>query len=203
MQRSRARSLQQASMILDAAHRLIRTKGDAFTTHELVKEAGIAMQTFYRYFVSKDQLLITLLGDMIASNTETLAAAASDLHDPVARLRYYITATLDRLDGNDEDVAAARFVVSAHWQLQRIYADDIARAMQPFADLLLTEIRAGTALGMLHPVDPERAAWLINALLRSVYHTYVFADSQRSINADDLWDFCLTALGGVTDSKRS
>ena len=30
--------------------RLIETKGPSFTTQELIKEAGIALQTFYRYF---------------------------------------------------------------------------------------------------------------------------------------------------------
>ena len=34
--------------MLDAALRLIR-EGDAFTTQELVKKAGVALQTFYNF----------------------------------------------------------------------------------------------------------------------------------------------------------
>src|ERR1700690_4453226 len=65
MQRSRSRSIEQARVIVQAARTLINRQGD-FTTQELVKEAGVALQTFYRYFQSKDQLLLALIEDMIA-----------------------------------------------------------------------------------------------------------------------------------------
>ncbi|WP_138985403.1 helix-turn-helix domain-containing protein, partial [Mycobacterium avium] len=58
MQRSRERIANQVRLMLDAALRLIREKGDSFTTQELVKEAGVALQTFYRYFATKDELLL-------------------------------------------------------------------------------------------------------------------------------------------------
>ena len=45
----------QSKSIIDAARRLVRVKGDAFTTEELARESGIALQTFYNYFSSKDR----------------------------------------------------------------------------------------------------------------------------------------------------
>lgn len=192
--------MQQASQILDAARRLIRVKGDAFTTQELAKEAGVALQTFYRYFATKDELLLTLFGDLVAEGCADTAERATDLPDPIARLRFYITSTLDSIDAGGDEAAAARFLVSAHWQLQRTFPNDIAAAMRPFADLLLTEIQAGVAAGLLNPADPERAAWLINELVRAVYHHYAYATVRSPTMREDLWQFCLRALGAGSSS---
>ena len=81
-------------------------KGD-FTTQELVKEAGVALQTFYRYFESKDQLLVAVLEDLIGSQTRAREAQAAEISDPVARLRFYVTWPLHTL-GQSDAVGAAR-----------------------------------------------------------------------------------------------
>ena len=85
--------------MLEAAGRLIDAKGDEFTTQELCAEAGVALQTFYRYFASKDELLLAVIGDAMIDACERWAEAAAELPDPLARLRYYLTSTLERLDG--------------------------------------------------------------------------------------------------------
>ena len=187
--------MQQAGQLLDAAKRLIRVKGDAFTTQELAKEAGVALQTFYRYFATKDELLLALFGELVAEGCAATAERGKALPDPISRLRYYITSTLDSIDAGGDEAAAARFIVSAHWQLQRTFPNDMAAAMRPFADLVLGEIRAGTEAGLLAPADPERAAWLINELVRSVHHHYAFATVRSPSMRDDLWEFCRRALG--------
>ncbi|WP_026342990.1 TetR/AcrR family transcriptional regulator [Nocardia sp. BMG111209] len=196
MRRTRSRSMQQASLILDAAHRLVLQKGDAFTTQELVKEAGVALQTFYRYFASKDQLLLAVFAEMIAAGCVRSVEDARDLPDPIARLRYYITSTLRSLDAEGDDKATARFIVSTHWRLQQNFPDEMAEAVRPFAALLLGEIQKGVAAGKLRPADPERAAWFVNELVRSVYHHYAYAAQPPATLPDDLWAFCLSALGG-------
>ena len=60
VQRSRARQIEQAQAIVAAARRLIAERGDQFTTQELVKEARVSLQTFYRIFGGKDQLLLAV-----------------------------------------------------------------------------------------------------------------------------------------------
>ena len=56
--------------MLDAARTLIDAKGDDFTTQELAAEAGVALQTFYRYFSSKDELLLAVIGDAMVDAVE-------------------------------------------------------------------------------------------------------------------------------------
>jgi TetR/AcrR family transcriptional regulator len=195
--RSKARSALQIRAILDAAHRLIRQRGDAFTTRDLAKEAGVALQTFYRYFATKDELLLALIGDAIAEGAAGLARAARDLPGPVARLHYYVTSVLDSLDREGDTAAEARFVHSEHCRLQRLFPVEVADATRPFADLLLTEINAAVEAGLLHPANPARAAWFISELVRSVHHHYVTAPEKPPAIRDDLWQFCLDALGGT------
>lgn len=197
VQRSRARSIHQAKVIVDAARRLIARKGGTFTTQELVKEAGVALQTFYRQFAGKDQLLVAVLEDMIGEAAVQYEERARDLPDPVARLRSYVMDTL-RTVGGQRGGAPAGFVVSEHWRLHQIFPDEIAQAMRPWHDLVLREIQAAEAAGLLHPRDAEQDAWLVTRLVTAVYHHHAFAASDRSPEeiGEQVWGFCLAALGG-------
>jgi TetR/AcrR family transcriptional regulator len=184
--------------MLDAAGRLIREKGDSFTTQELAKEAGVALQTFYRYFPSKDELLLAVIADSMIDACDRWAAAAQQLADPVARLRFYITAVSDVLDAEVGEGGTAKFMVSTHWRLHRIFPDELAAAEKPFVDLLFGEIKAGVEAGLLAPADPEWGAWFIAELVRSVFHYHAYAPLAADAT-DRLWEFCLTALGGTPE----
>ncbi len=80
--------------MLDAARRLIREKDD-FTTQDLVVEAGVSLQTFYRYFASKDELLLALIADAMTEACDRWTEAAAEIPEPMDRLRFYITAPLE------------------------------------------------------------------------------------------------------------
>jgi AcrR family transcriptional regulator len=200
--------VQQAKAIVDAARRLIAVKGSAFTTQELVKEAGVALQTFYRYFAGKDQLLLAVLEDMIAESSLAYEQQAQRLDDPVARLRFYVTTVVGPLGSPGSDTPGARFITTEHWRLQQLYPDDLAQAIRPFTDLLLRELDLAVEAGLLKPANPEYDAWLITQLVLAVYHHYAFATTEESGEeiGGQLWAFCLAALGGAAgtpDGPRS
>jgi len=187
--------------MLDAARALIDAKGDEFTTQELAAEAGVALQTFYRYFASKDELLLAVIGDAMVDACERWAQAAAELPDSLARLRYYLMSTLERLSGDSHNAAMSRFVVSTRWRLHRQFPKELAEAEKPFVDLVRGEVNAAIEAGLLNPPDPEWDSWFLVELVRSVYHYYAFAehdDDELELVKERLWRFCLTALGGVT-----
>jgi AcrR family transcriptional regulator len=204
VQRSRSRSVQHAKLIVDAARRLILVKGGGFTTQELVKEAGVALQTFYRYFAGKDELLLAVMEDMIAESCVVLEQQASGLTDPVDRLQFYITAVVGTLGADGDESAAARFVSTEHWRLHRLYPDELTQANKHYADLILGEIHAAAEAGLLKPAHPESDAWLITHLVTGVYHHYAFATTDESGKdiGQRLWAFCHTALGGSSNQDR-
>jgi TetR/AcrR family transcriptional regulator len=195
VQRSRDRSVEQAKTIVAAALRLIETKGPSFTTQDLVKEAGIALQTFYRYFPGKDALLLAVIEHVIEENCTAFRQRANTLSDPVERLRFYVTATVRGLETTG---SGPSFVTSEHFRLQTLYPAEVSRATQPYTDLLLEEIRQAMAVGRLDPPDPEYSAWLITQLTMAVFHHYDCAgvDEPTEVIAHRLWEFCASALNG-------
>ncbi|CUU55102.1 TetR family transcriptional regulator [Frankia sp. CcI49] len=192
--RSRSRSIQQTRGIVDAARRLIAVKGSSFTTQELVKEAGVAMQTFYRHFTGKDQLLLAVIEDVVAESALRFEEAARAIPDPLSRLRYYLTTTVD---GLFEDIGWSRFVTSEHWRLRERFPKEIADADQPFTDLIERELRAAQDAGLLPPSDVGRDAEMVARVVMSVFHHYAFAHGRWSPQdiGDYLWEFC---LGGIS-----
>nr|WP_307875171.1 TetR/AcrR family transcriptional regulator [Frankia nepalensis] len=204
-------------MIVEAARRLVDEKGDQFTTQELAREAGVALQTFYRHFPGKDQLLVAVIEDLIAEYAERYATAARELPDPVARLHYYLTAVLRGLEvargdgsgrggrGEDDEPgrsprgSSPRFITAQHWRLHQRFPEDMTRATQPMTDLIARELREAQAAGLLTPTDPDRDAALVNKLLMTVYHHYAFAPADEPVEAiaEHVWAFCLRGLGGV------
>jgi AcrR family transcriptional regulator len=195
VQRSRSRGVEQAKSIVEAARRLIAVKGPSFTTQELVKEAGIALQTFYRYFPGKDHLLLAVIEDIIDEACQEYEKAAAKIRDPVERLRSYITSAVASLTATG---GGPQFITVEHWRLQALYPEEVSRATRPFTNLILTEIEAATSAGQLHPSDPEYSAWLVTQLTMAVFHHYDSAglSEPADLIADRLWSFCFGALGG-------
>lgn len=196
--RSGTRGPANTEALLAAAHRLVLERGEDFTTQDLIKEADVALQTFYRHFGSKDQILLAVVADLIAGHCASIEQRAAGLADPVERLHQYLTDTLATL--GSPGVAGARFMTSQHWRLHQEFPAELAAATKPFADLVQRELEAGRDAGVLHPRDPERDAWLINKLVMSVFHHYAYAD-EPSVESlvDDVWLFCLAAVGGTAD----
>jgi TetR/AcrR family transcriptional regulator len=192
-----------AASILAAGRRLALENGAAFTTQDLIKEAGVALQTFYRYYGGKDQLILAVLADMIAEHAANLATAAQGIDDPIARLELYVRTTLAPLR-DPAILPAAQFVTSEHWRLHAHYAAEVWAATQPVTDLIRAELEAGRARGVLAPRNPERDAWLITKTILSAYHHCSFLpdDPPVATIADDVWGFCLAAVGGKPPASR-
>ena len=187
--------------LLAAAHRLVLERGENFTTQELIKEADVALQTFYRHFGGKDQIMLAVLGDLIRGHCESLAERGEGIEDPVEQLHYYITGTLSSL--GQAGAAGARFMTSQHWRLHQEFPHELAAATKPFADLVQGVLETAREAGRLSPRDPERDAWMINRLVMSVFHHYAFAEDDPSVEtvAEEVWLFCLGAVGGVATSS--
>ncbi|HUE09126.1 MAG TPA: TetR/AcrR family transcriptional regulator [Acidimicrobiales bacterium] len=195
VQRSKEKSVDQARSIVAAAQRLIEAKGPTFTTQELIKEAGIALQTFYRYFAGKDALLLAVIEDLIEENCRAYRQHADSIADPVDRLRFYVTTTVNSLSAQG---AGPSFITAEHFRLQTQYPAEVSQATQPYTDLLIDGINAAVSAGLLHPQDPEYSAWLITQLVMAVFHHYDCAgvDEPTDVIAQRLWAFCFAALEG-------
>lgn len=198
VKRSRARGVEQATAIVEAAQRLIAEKEGGFTTQELVKEAGIALQTFYRYFEGKDHLVLAVLEHIITESIQGYKAEAAGLDDPIARLRHYVTATITGLSSAGPDAKLPRFVTAEHWRLQSLYPVEVSNATRPFTELIRGELESAAEAGVIGgTVDTEYSAWLVTQLVMGVFHHYAFAGTDEPYDqlAAKVWAFCAGGLG--------
>jgi TetR/AcrR family transcriptional regulator len=194
---------QHAAALRTAARGLIEQQGTAFTTQEVIREAGVSLQTFYRYYDGKDRLLLAVIAEMIEEHCARLADAARPLRDPVDRLRLYISGTLDVL-GLPDGLPGAQFITSEHWRLHQLYPREVSEAVRPFTDLLRGEIEAAREDGSLAPRHPERDAWLVARTVMGAYHHYAFSPDDPTIAtaAWDVWSYCYAGLGGAGPAPR-
>jgi TetR/AcrR family transcriptional regulator len=198
VQRSRRRTIAQAKQIVEAAEHLLETQGGQFTTQQLVKEAGVALQTFYRYFSGKDELLLAVLEDLVAEGVREMARQAEGIADPIARLCFFVTRPIGLLENQPN---ANKVVTAEHWRLYQLFPVEVARTTKHFSDLLEPDIEAASLTGALNSVDPARDAATITKLVMAMVHHHAFmglGDDVRVVN-DHLWRFCLGALGGRID----
>jgi TetR/AcrR family transcriptional regulator len=197
-QRTRAHNTDLDKEIIDAAQRLLHTQGDeGFTIQQLVDEAGVALQTFYRHFAGKDQLLLALLERSIAEFCAELREATQEIDDPVERMRVYVTRPLGlQRGGNSPD---ARAFTHEHFRLYQLYPDEVSRATGAFAALVLESLEAARAHGLAISPEPPRDAWMITELVMTTFHHYSFMELGPDADAviAHLWQFCRAAIGAT------
>ena len=163
----------------------------------------MALQTFYRHFAGKDELLLAVLERILGDSMVAFEARARKLRDPLSRLRFYVTVAISTLNDESQD-ASRRFITAEHYRLHQLFPDELSAANRTYTDLLVPEIRAATELGELAPHDVEADAWFITELVMATFHHYAYASSDVPAQqlSDDLWAFCLRALGGTDSPKR-
>ena len=194
VQRSRTRGVEQATAIVRAARRLIETKGPSFTTQELIKEAGIALQTFYRYFPGKDQLLLAVIEDIIDENCQTLPQAAP----ASSTIRW--TGCGSTSPRPSTDLKGPHNGPQLHHRGALPAADALSRRGLPGHPAVHRPAAGrdpgGRGRRSADPGDPDYSAWLITQLAMAVFHHYDCAglDEPAERIADRLWNFCLAAL---------
>src|SRR5579859_7792774 len=80
VRRSQARALALVTDVVTTARQLLLEQGsEGFTIQELADRAGVAVQTFYRYFRTKDELLLVVFEDLLHEGTDRLRQAAIPL----------------------------------------------------------------------------------------------------------------------------
>ena len=175
------------------AERLLVERGGAFTMHDVAKEAGVALQTLYRLFSSKDHLLLAIFEDMILKDVARYETAAATIDDPLERLRVGLIAALDHETGDTS--AARRFLTAEYWRLYELFPEEMARVTKPFVDVTERRLREAIAAGVLRSDDPAQDAWLVTKLVMAIFHHRAHSpnDPPAMRAKEHLWAFCLSA----------
>lgn len=203
MSATRTSDVNPGTAILEAGRRLAAERGSAFTTQDVIKEAGVALQTFYRYYGGKDQLLLALIADLIQGYADGLRAQLADVDDPLEQLELSVKSTIAARSDPEAAAGAGRFITAEHWRLHDKFPQEIVAATQPVTSLIEEILVAGAASGAFTTVQPDRDAWLITKLIMSVFHHLAFVpDDPGAPDADAVWAFCLAAVTAPREAPR-
>jgi AcrR family transcriptional regulator len=194
---ARARALGSTKRIVEAAIELASESGGAsFTLQQVVDRAGVALQTFYRHFGSKDELMLAVVEEASRAESARIETRAARETDPLDRLRVIVMMPFHTASRS----VAGSLGATVSRELRRLredYAEELAPLTAPYLALLEDAIKQVAATGAISPDDPHRDADLILGLVGAVFRDVAAGTLGTDPDTEEayLWRFCLRALG--------
>lgn len=160
------------SAILDAARRLVQTRGyEQMTIQEILDILQISKGAFYHYFSSKQEVLEALIERLQEEREQVLSPVVQDSGLPALEKLQRVFGELARWK------TGQKTFLLALWRV--LYADDNAlfrqkwraAALKRVSPLLTTIIRQGIAEGVLSASYPEQSSEVILSLVLDLSDT--------------------------------
>jgi AcrR family transcriptional regulator len=148
----------EVQRLVEAAFALIEKTGDLEPrVSDIVREAGLSNQAFYRHFPTKHALLVAVLDAGVRMLASYLAHRMAQVPGGAAQVREWMRGMLAQaLDPTA--AAATRPFALARTRLAEAYPAEVAASEAQLTALVRDAIRAGVESGELPHADPERDA---------------------------------------------
>ena len=199
MQRSlrsaRARVHARSDRFVAAATRLLHEKGNTdFTVQDVVDRSRMSIRTFYKYFGSKEELLLAVYETVVAREAvPRLRQRIDKFRDPLLRLKAYIEAIVE-LTAKTGHVG--RMLIHYQNRLAETRPADLATAMKPQFELLVELIRDIARTQPLRgDLTFETAARLTHNTVLAAAHGRALGSEGANIPAETIWRFCVSGMG--------
>ncbi|WP_081683769.1 TetR/AcrR family transcriptional regulator [Granulicoccus phenolivorans] len=149
---------QRREQLLAAATRLIERSGSrAVSMLAIAKEAGVSVGLIYRYYDSKETILLSIIEDVLTNLLNQVTRAIAEAGpDPVRQVAAALEAAIRETDQNRISAVLSYRETRALNEVSRARIKDLE--LQDLAPIVAS-IRAGVRAGVLHQVDPELAAY--------------------------------------------
>ncbi len=177
---------------MQAAIEISREGGTtSFTVQEVIERADVSLQTFYRHFGGKDDLILAVIEEEVAASAEACRQRVRRLEDPVAKVEAVVKGPFSRVNR-----VTSPMITREHLRLLDTRAVDVWAADAPYRDLLAETIRVAQEDGLFPCVDADEEADMMTTLVLSRYHNLVLGAGSRTFAAEatHIWSFCLAAL---------
>jgi AcrR family transcriptional regulator len=153
--------------LLDAAFSVMRRTGSVSPrVSEIVGEAGLSNQAFYRHFSSKDELLVAVLDDGLQQLVDYLGHVMGKADTPLGRVRRWVEGILAQAVDAQAASSTRPFVVNS-LRLRDQFRDEVQRS----DERLKAPLRA--ALAEVPTADPARDTEAIYQLAMGRMHSFV------------------------------
>jgi AcrR family transcriptional regulator len=206
MQRSlrsaHARAHARSDRFVAAAARLLQEKGTTdFTVQDVVDRSKMSIRTFYKYFASKEDLLVAVYQTVVAREAvPRLRKRIEKFRDPMRRLRAYVEGLVE-LTAKTGPVG--RMLINYQNRLAESRPADLATAMKPQFELLVELISdIARTRPLRHDLTVETAARLTHYTVLAAVHNRAFgSEGALDIPATTIWQFCVSGMGFAVGSS--
>ena len=181
--------------LVAASFALIRETGSLEpSVAAIVERAGLSNQAFYRYFHSKDELLLGVLDEGFRLLAGYLVHRVANAGDTEAKIRAWIGGVLEQALQGDAAAATRPFAVSRA-RLAELFPDEVAESERALVASLRDALVEASATGALPGTDPERDATAIYTLAFGwVERKLCQREAATRAEAEHLIEFALAAL---------
>ena len=198
---ARQRSADRLERLIVAARDLANETGSAsFTVAQVAARAGVSLKVFYRYFASKDDLLVALLEEDSRIGAQLLADSVAAHDDPVARLRAAVTGVFELITLQGA-LGYAGVLIREQRRLAESRPDTLTAAIAPIIDVFTAAIEGAAAAGAAAAPDPDRMARTVFALVLDGLFEVVLGRAQPLEEAAFLWQCSWAGVRGEAVSS--
>lgn len=184
----------------ETRQRLIRAAIDEFASdgferasiNRITQAAGVAAGTIYNYFPSKNELMVTLLGEIGAQHCSYIGEQIRQDSDYILRLKRLLAVAFEYVKANPNQ---ARVLFASMNGVNRQFKARLSEIYEPMMRLICEEILVpGMQQGVFQTADPVSTAIMIMTFYLGVGST---ADENgvTPLDMEAVADFILRALG--------
>ena len=187
-----------------AAARLLQERGNIdFTVQDVVDRSKMSIRTFYKYFASKEDLLLAVYQTVVAREAvPRLRKRIEKCRDPALRFRAYVEGLVE-LTAKTGPVG--RMLINCQNRLAESRPADLATAMKPQFELLVELISdIARTRPLRRDLTIETAARLTQyTVLAAAHNRALGSEGALDIPAQTIWQFCVSGMGFAVGSARS
>jgi AcrR family transcriptional regulator len=192
--------------ISSAIEILTETGRTDFTVQELIERSKTSLRSFYQHFSGKEELLLALFEEIIATSAAQWRNEVSDLPDTLAGLRYVVEMVHAQAGLPARGTGGINRALSVyHLQLAESRPAEYSRVLAPLRELILELVERGIADGEFrNDIDADTLAMIMMQTIVGAAHMHALGSEPSGVplGTEELWQFCLGGLVGSGASAR-
>lgn len=165
-----------------------------FTVKQAAERAGVALQTFYRYFGSKDELLLAMFEETVAQGMQSFFAETANAA-PVERLRHLIVGPI--VAEFDQDMRRRlAWRARERARLQETHREAVEAVFEPYRAAVAEALQAVCDAGEGEVDDVELVASVLTFVMeRLVLRGDDEDEGDPAAVAESIWQLCWNGIG--------
>jgi AcrR family transcriptional regulator len=188
----RAEYAEEMRRIVDATFSLVQHTGSLEPSmREILAETGLSTQAFYRYFASKDELMLALLDDGRRRLVHTLQRRMADATDPAQQVCAWIEGVLAQASKGGAAARTRPWVLSEQ-RLAELFPREQQASVDALVGLLTAPVERLRAGVSRKSKDDRAIASMVYQLTFAVLRSHLVADTKPNTSEKRiLVEFCL------------